>query len=84
MLGLLTAVVLVILGPVVWVSVLGNAEAIFPYKHPALFSVTVAFLSIWVFSITDKSQRAKDEIKAFEAQSVRAETGFGSDGAVDH
>ncbi len=83
-LGLLTAVVLVILGPVVWVSVLGNAEAIFPYKHPALFSVSVAFLGIWFFSITDKSQRAKDEVKAFEAQSVRAETGIGADGAVDH
>ena len=83
-LGLITAVVLVILGPVVWVSVLGNTEAIFPYKHPALFSVTVAFVGIWFFSITDKSQRAKDEIKAYEAQSVRAETGFGSAGAVDH
>jgi len=83
-LGLLTAVILVILGPVVWVSVLGNAEASFPYKHPALFSVTVAFVSIWFFSITDKSQRAKDEIHAFEAQKVRAETGFGADGAVDH
>ncbi|QKJ22060.1 cation acetate symporter [Poseidonibacter lekithochrous] len=83
-LGLLTAVVLVILGPVVWVSVLGNAEAIFPYKHPALFSVSVAFIGIWFFSITDKSQRAKDEIKAYEAQSVRAETGIGADGAVDH
>ena len=83
-LGLLTAVVLVILGPVVWVSVLGNAEAIFPYKHPALFSVSVAFLGIWFFSITDKSQRAKDERIAFEAQSVRAETGIGADGAVDH
>lgn len=83
-LGLLTAVVLVILGPVVWVSVLGNEEAIFPYKHPALFSVSVAFIGIWFFSITDKSQRAKDEIKAYEAQSVRAETGIGADGAVDH
>ena len=84
LMGLITAVVLVILGPVVWVSVLGNEEAIFPYKHPALFSVTVAFVSIWFFSITDKSQRAKDEIHAFEAQKVRAETGFGADGAVDH
>ena len=82
--GLLTAVVLVILGPVVWVSVLGNEEAIFPYKHPALFSVSAAFIGIWFFSITDKSQRAKDEIKAYEAQSVRAETGIGADGAVDH
>ena len=84
LLGLITAVVLVVLGPVVWVSVLGNEEAIFPYKHPALFSVSVAFISIWFFSITDKSQRAKDEIHAFEAQKVRAETGFGADGAVAH
>ncbi|WP_072680108.1 cation acetate symporter [Arcobacter sp. LA11] len=84
LMGLITAVVLVILGPVVWVSVLGNAEAIFPYKHPALFSVSIAFIGIWFFSITDNSQRAKDEQKAFEAQNVRAETGFGADGAVDH
>jgi len=84
LLGLTTAVVLVVLGPVVWVSVLGNEEAIFPYKHPALFSVATAFIGIWFFSITDKSQRAKDEQKAYEAQSVRAETGIGAAGAVDH
>ncbi|RXJ92751.1 cation acetate symporter [Malaciobacter molluscorum] len=82
--GLLTAVILVIIGPIVWVQVLGNEHALFPYKHPALFSVTVAFIAIWFFSITDKSQRAKDEQKAFEAQSIRAETGFGASGAVDH
>jgi cation/acetate symporter len=84
LIGLITAVVLVIVGPIVWVQILGNAEALFPYKHPALFSVSAAFIGIWFFSITDKSQRAKDENKAFEAQSVRAETGFGADGAVDH
>ncbi len=84
LLGLITAVTLVIIGPIVWVQILGNDQALFPYKHPALFSVTAAFIGIWFFSITDKSQRAKDEAKAFEAQSVRAETGFGADGAVDH
>ncbi len=83
-LGLLTAVILVIIGPIVWVDILENEQALFPYKHPALFSVTVAFVAIWFFSITDKSQRAKDEIKAFEAQNVRAETGFGAEGAVSH
>ncbi|XPV67922.1 MAG: cation acetate symporter [Halarcobacter sp.] len=82
--GLITAVTLVIVGPIVWVQILGNAEPLFPYKHPALFSVTAAFIAIWFFSITDKSQRAKDEEIAFEAQKVRAETGFGADGAVDH
>jgi cation/acetate symporter len=82
--GLITAVILVVLSPTVWVDILHNAEAIFPYKHPALFSVTAAFVGIWFFSITDKSQRAKEEIQAYEAQNVRAETGIGADGAVDH
>lgn len=59
--GLATAVLLVTLGPIVWVEVLGNAEAIFPYKYPALFSVTAAFIAIYIFSITDKSESAGEE-----------------------
>ena len=82
--GLITAVVLVILSPTVWVEILGNAKAIFPYKHPALFSVAVAFIGIWFFSITDKSEQAQREIEAYEPQNVRAETGIGADGAVAH
>ena len=82
--GLLTAVILVILSPTIWVDILGNAKAIFPYKHPALFSVTAAFVSIWFFSITDKSEQAKREIESYEAQNIRAETGIGADGAVSH
>ncbi|MBN2783005.1 MAG: cation acetate symporter [Campylobacterales bacterium] len=83
-LGLATAVLLVILGPIVWVQILGNAEAIFPYKYPALFSVTVAFVAIWFFSITDNSQGAKDEQEMFEAQYIRAQTGIGAEGASEH
>lgn len=83
-LGLATAVMLVILGPIVWVEILGNAEAIFPYKYPALFSVAAAFIGIWFFSITDKSEGAAKEIEAFEAQYVRAQTGIGAEGASDH
>ncbi len=82
--GLTTAAVLVVLGPTVWVDVLKNEEAIFPYKYPALFSVTAAFVSIWFFSITDKSDNAKKEIEAFEAQNVRCQTGIGAEGAVEH
>jgi cation/acetate symporter len=82
--GLLTAVTLVIVGPIVWVSILGNEEALFPYKHPALFSVTVAFVSIWFFSKTDSSERGRNEKEMFRAQNVRANTGIGSAGAVDH
>ena len=83
-LGLATAVLLVILGPIVWVQILGNAEAIFPYKYPALFSVTVAFIGIYFFSITDNSEDAKKEREAFEAQDIRSQTGIGAEGAVSH
>jgi len=83
-LGLATAIVLVILGPIVWVQIFGYEEAIFPYKYPALFSVSVAFISIWFFSIIDKSPSAQDEIDAYEAQNIRSQTGIGSEGATSH
>ncbi|MBA1420935.1 MAG: cation acetate symporter [Epsilonproteobacteria bacterium] len=83
-LGLTTAIVLVILGPIVWVDIFGNADAIFPYKYPALFSVSVAFIAIWFFSITDNSERATQDREAFEAQDIRSQTGIGAEGAVEH
>ena len=83
-LGLATAIILVILGPIVWVDILGNQEAIFPYKYPALFSVSVAFVSIWLFSVTDNSPRATQDKEAFEAQDIRSQTGIGAEGASRH
>jgi cation/acetate symporter len=83
-LGLLTAAVLVVLGPTVWVDFLKNAEPIFPYKYPALFSVSAAFIGIWFFSITDKSENSRKEKEAFEGQYIRSQTGIGAEGAVEH
>ena len=54
-LGLVSAVGLMVLGPTIWVSILHHEKAIFPYEYPALFSMFIAFVSIWFFSITDKS-----------------------------
>ncbi len=82
--GLISALVLVILGPVVWTQILGNAEAIVPYKFPAVFSVPMAFIAIWFFSITDKSEDAKRCEEEFDAQDIRCQTGIGSTGAVAH
>lgn len=82
--GLLTAVVLVILGPIVWVDILGNEQAIFPYLYPALFSVSVAFFTIWVISITDHSARAKKDRSLFEDQYIRSQTGIGAHDASEH
>jgi len=83
-LGLGTALVLTILSPGVWVSVLGNAKAIVPYSNPSLFSITVAFLGIWFFSITDKSKQAEEERAKFFGQFIRSQTGVGASGAVAH
>jgi cation/acetate symporter len=82
--GLATALTLMILGPAIWVKVLGNAAPIFPYEHPALFSVTIAFVATWFFSITDNSRRAQIDKAAYEAQFIRAQTGFGATGASAH
>ncbi len=35
--GLLVAVTLMILGPTIWVSILGHEKPIYPYEYPALF-----------------------------------------------
>ncbi len=83
-LGLITAVALMILGPTVWVQVLGNAQAVFPYEYPALFSMAIAFTGIWFFSITDKSAAADEERARFIPQFVRSQTGLGATGAVAH
>ncbi|WBS00093.1 cation acetate symporter [Pseudoduganella sp. SL102] len=83
-LGLFSAVALTVLSKSVWVDVFNNAEAIFPYTSPALFSMTVGFAGIWLFSVTDRSPRAAIDKAGFEAQEVRSETGIGAEGASGH
>ncbi len=85
-LGLASSLVLTLLSPSVWVDTLGNpaGSAPFPYTSPALFSVTIAFAGIWLFSVLDKSARAQAERAAYPAQQVRAETGIGAGRAAEH
>jgi cation/acetate symporter len=84
--GLISATVMVILGPTVWESVLGHPKgsAPFPYDNPAIFSVTLAFIGSWLFSVLDKSENARAEERAFEAQYIRSQTGIGAEGASAH
>ena len=85
-LGLLSSVALTVVSPSVWETTLGNPEgsALFPYTSPALFSMTIGFVGIWFFSITDRSASAARERAAFVAQQVRSETGLGAEGASGH
>ena len=85
-LGLASSVLLTLVSPAVWEVTLGNPKgsALFPYASPALFSMTIGFVSIWLFSILDRSPRAAQDRAGFEAQQVRSETGIGASGASGH
>lgn len=83
-LGLIVTVVLIALGPTIWVDTLGNESPIFPYKYPALFSMTTTIVSIVVVSLFDNSAAAERSRKSFDDQLVRAHTGIGAEGAATH
>jgi cation/acetate symporter len=82
--GLVLALVLVIIGPTVWVDALGNKEAIIPIKNPALFSVSLAFFMCWIMSITDKSVQGTKDRALFDEQNIRAQTGIGAHTSASH
>jgi cation/acetate symporter len=85
-LGLVSALVGVILSPAVWEVTLGFAKGSAPVKldNPALFSMAIAFAGIWLFSILDRSARAKTDRDGFDAQYVRCQTGIGAAAATAH
>jgi cation/acetate symporter len=85
-LGLISSVVLTVVSPAVWEATLGNPKgsAWFPYTSPALFSMTIGFVGIWLFSILDNSKRGDEDRAGFAAQQVRSETGIGASGASGH
>jgi cation/acetate symporter len=85
-LGLISSVGLTVVSPAVWEATLGypKGSAWFQYSSPALFSMTIGFVGIWLFSILDNSEDAQKEREAFDAQRVRSETGYGASGASGH
>ncbi|ATR85654.1 cation acetate symporter [Pseudomonas sp. HLS-6] len=84
MAGLVSAIALLVLSPAVWVNVLHFDKALFPYNNPALFSMSLAFLGAWVFSVTDSSPQAAQERGRYLAQFIRSMTGIGAAGASKH
>ncbi|MBL8572410.1 MAG: cation acetate symporter [Hyphomicrobiaceae bacterium] len=84
--GLLLSVVLTVVSPGVWEAVLGNPKgsAMFPYSNPALFSMSAAFIIIYLVSKMDTSAQGAAEREAHDAQYIRSETGVGAAGASAH
>ena len=84
--GLISSVGLTIASASVWEAVLKNPKgsAWFPYSSPGLFSMSAAFLTIYLVSKMDNSKQAQLERSLYPAQKVRSETGFGASGASGH
>jgi len=45
----------VLAGPMVLVDWFGFKQAIFPRRNPALFSISIAVVAMWYFSVTDQT-----------------------------
>ncbi|WP_394909056.1 cation acetate symporter [uncultured Helicobacter sp.] len=82
--GLVSVLALVLLSKSVWVKVLHFPQAIFPYEHPAIFTMPLTFILIFIISKLDNSERAKIDRAGFKAQDFRAQTGIGASEAVAH
>ena len=57
--GLVLSVALTVLGPAVWVKVLGHAQPIFPLDPPTLVALPLAGVVCVVVSLLDRSRRAE-------------------------
>ena len=84
LIGLVVVLTLVVLSPSIWVTSFGFESAIFPYDHPAIFTMPLTFIAIFIISKFDGSKRAKIDRSGFEAQDFRAQSGVGASEAVAH
>jgi cation/acetate symporter len=84
LLGLLSAFILTLLSPTVWTTTFGLGEAPFPYSSPAIISVPLGFIGIWLVSLLDRSANAAEERARFRDQQIQSETGIGAFAASDH
>ncbi len=82
--GLVSSVSLIILGPQVWVDVIGMEKPVFPYVYPTIVSAPLAFVTAWLLSRADNSARADKEREAFTEQYTRSEIGIGAAEAAGH
>jgi cation/acetate symporter len=83
--GLASAIILIVLSPVVSgakTSMIPGANfAIFPLSNPGIVSIPLAFLLGWLGTVLDKKR--EDTVKQAEME-VRSLTGVGAEKAVDH
>jgi len=66
--GLGLSVIMTVLGPAVWVKVLGFAAPVITLDPPTIVTMPLTFFVCWVVSVLDRSGSAADERARFAAQ----------------
>ena len=73
MAGLCSSVVLIVVGPAIWVSMLHHARPIFPYAYPALASMPLAFATAWAVSRFDPKYGDGEDGRVFDRLAEQAQ-----------
>ena len=63
--GLVSSVILIIIGPKVWVPILGYPEPLFPYDYPTVVVMPLVMVIGVVASLLDKSKRAEQDVALY-------------------
>lgn len=69
--GLVSSILFTVLGPSVWVKVLGNPAPVVPLDPPTLVTMPSAFAVCVAVSLLDRSRRGARDRAGFDAQSAR-------------
>lgn len=70
--GLVASVTMTILGPAVWVKVLGYPAPVVTLDPPTIVTMPLTFFVCWLVSVRDKSAVGADERARFAAQYARS------------
>ena len=74
--GAVLAVVLIVVGPTVWVDILKHPTALFPLKNPAIVSMPAAFVVGILVSLFTREKSAEAK---FEDEKLRTYLGIGAE-----
>ena len=75
---------LVVRGGAVWVNELQREQLWGADGSPGLCAMSRGFLGGWACSVTDTSERAREERGRYLAQFIRSMTGIGAAGTSKH
>jgi cation/acetate symporter len=81
--GLIGSIVLTVVGPSVWVAVLGNAAPLVPLDPPTLVTMPLAFVVCIGVSLFDRSRQGAADRDAFAEQTTRVMGGSLAAGTAD-